>query len=91
MAMPKIISKKPLAFAISYKELVKDNPTLNLSPEFHALRYGLLKEVLECKICGEIIESRSVEDYMNHLITKHNDEFVERCERMFFKRKLVPK
>jgi len=89
--MPKIISKKPLAFAISMKEVVEDNPKLNLSPEFLALKHGLLKEVLECKICGDIIERRSVEDCMNHLITKHYDEFVDRCERVFFKRKLVPK
>ena len=89
--MVEVLSKNPLAFAISNKELIKDNPTLNLSPEFHALRYGILKEALECKICGEIIPSRSVEAYMNHLVRKHNDEFVNRCERIFFKRKLIPK
>ena len=89
--MVEVFSKKPLAFAISNEELSRNNPTLNLSPEFHALRYGILKEALECKICGEIIPSRSVEAYMNHLITKHNEEFVDRCERIFFKRKLIPK
>ena len=89
--MVEVFSKKPLAFAISNEELTRNNPTLNLNPEFHALRYGILKEALECKICGEIIPNRSVEAYMNHLITEHYSEFVSRCERVFFKRKLIPR
>ena len=88
--MVKGLSKKPLAFVISAEELTKDNPTLNLSPEYHASKRGMLKEALECKICGEVIPSRSVEAYMKHLIRKHNDEFVNRCERIFFKRILIP-
>jgi len=88
--MVEVLSKEPLSFVISAKELTKDNPTLNLSPEFHALKHGILKEALECKICGEVIPSRSVEAYMEHLIHKHNDEFVNRCERVFFKRILIP-
>mgnify|MGYP001626496935 CR=1 FL=1 len=86
----KVLSKKPLAFQISHKELLKDNPTLNLNPEHHALKHGLLKEVLECRLCGKILPNRSVNVFMEHLIREHNTEFIDRCETTFYKKKLIP-
>jgi hypothetical protein len=39
--MVKVLSKKPLIFIESFEELVKDNPTLNLSVEFSAKKHKL--------------------------------------------------
>ncbi|RLI46672.1 hypothetical protein DRO69_02485 [Candidatus Bathyarchaeota archaeon] len=86
----KVLSRKPLVFILSQKELLEDNPALNLSPEYHALKHGLLKEVLECKLCGELLPDRSVKRFMKHLLSKHQSEFVDKCERLFFKKKLIP-
>jgi len=40
---------------------------------------------LECKLCGKRV-SRSVEEYMEHLMRAHNLEFVDRCEQYFYKK-----
>jgi hypothetical protein len=88
--MVKVLSKKPLCFTISLKELTENNPTLNLSPEYHALKHGLLKEVLECKLCGKILPDRTVNAFMEHLLREHNTEFIDKCETTFYKKKLIP-
>jgi hypothetical protein len=88
--MVKVLSKKPLCFTISPEELTKNNPALNMTAEHHALKNGLLKEALECKLCGKILPDRSVNAFMEHLLREHNTEFIDRCETTFYKKKLIP-
>jgi hypothetical protein len=38
---------------------------------------------LRCKLCGKLL-SRSVEEFMEHLLRTHNLEFVCRSEQYFF-------
>ncbi len=64
------------------KELFKDF--------YEAIKHGLLKEVLECRLCGKILPNRSVNVFMEHLIREHNTEFIDRCETTFYKKKLIP-
>jgi len=42
--------------------------------------------LLKCSLCGVILSSRSVKDFMEHLEYEHNQELVEYCERRFFTR-----
>ena len=37
----------------------------------------------KCKLCGKVV-SRSVEEFMKHLLIEHNVEFIDRVENMFF-------
>jgi hypothetical protein len=39
---------------------------------------------LRCKLCGKVLPSRSVSEFMKHLTEQHNAEFVDRVEREFF-------
>jgi hypothetical protein len=45
----------------------------------------LLGKTLECVFCGKLIK-RSVNELMNHLTLEHNAEFVDNCEKIFFKK-----
>lgn len=49
--MVKVLGKSPLCFVESFKELIKDNPTLNLSVEFSVKNHF-------CCICGNEIKNR---------------------------------
>jgi len=43
------------------------------------IEMGLIK----CKLCGRFL-IRSVDEFMGHLLYDHREEFIERCEQVFF-------
>ena len=88
--MVNVLRRRPLVFTASLSEVIKNNPKLKLSPEHLAKKLGITEEKLRCKICGKII-SKSVSEYMEHLINEHYGEFTEKCERYFYEKVLVPK